>query len=50
MVISFKLTNTPIVFMDLMNKIFHDCLDKFTIVFINDMLVYFRNHNTWGLH
>ena len=36
----FWLTNAPAVFMDTMNRIFHDYLDQFTVVFINDILIY----------
>jgi hypothetical protein len=36
---SFGLTNAPIYLMDLMNKVFMKYLDKFIIVFINDILV-----------
>lgn len=36
----FGLTNILAVFMDLMNKVFQDCLDKFLIVFIDDILIY----------
>ncbi|KAA0045507.1 pol protein [Cucumis melo var. makuwa] len=39
-VMSFGLTNAPVVFMDLMNKVFKDFLDAFVIVFIDDILVY----------
>ncbi|TYK04919.1 ty3-gypsy retrotransposon protein [Cucumis melo var. makuwa] len=36
----FWLTNAPVVFMDLMNKVFKDFLDSFVIVFIDDILIY----------
>nr|GEX86012.1 putative reverse transcriptase domain-containing protein [Tanacetum cinerariifolium] len=39
-VMSFELTNTPTLFMDLMNRVCKKYLDKFFIVFIDDMLVY----------
>ncbi|TYK04999.1 ty3-gypsy retrotransposon protein [Cucumis melo var. makuwa] len=39
-VMSFGLTNAPIVFMDLMNRVFKDFLNTFVIVFIDDILVY----------
>jgi hypothetical protein len=37
---SFGLTNTPTVFMDMMNRVFHDYLDQFTLVFIDNILIY----------
>jgi hypothetical protein len=39
MVMSFRLTNAPAYFMYMMNKIFMGYLDKFVVVFINDILV-----------
>jgi hypothetical protein len=36
---SFGLTNAPAYFMYLMNKVFMEYLDKFVVVFINDILV-----------
>nr|GFA47541.1 putative reverse transcriptase domain-containing protein [Tanacetum cinerariifolium] len=40
LVMTFGLTNAPVVFMDLMNRIFHEYLDKFVIVLIDDILIY----------
>ena len=40
MVMSFGLTNAPAGFMDLMNRVFQPYLDRFVIVFIDDILVY----------
>jgi hypothetical protein len=42
-VMSFGLTNAPAYFMHMMNKVFMEYLDKFIVVFIDDILVYSRN-------
>jgi hypothetical protein len=39
---SFRLTNVPAVFMDMVNRAFHDYLDQFTVVFIDNILIYSR--------
>ena len=47
---SFSLTNAPAAFMDLMNRVFSDYLDKFVIVFIDDILVYSKNREEHERH
>ena len=41
-VMSFGLTNAPAYFMYLMNKVFMEYLDRFVVVFIDDILVFSR--------
>jgi hypothetical protein len=40
---SFGLTNAPTYFTNLMNKVFMEELDKFVVVFIDDILVYSKS-------
>ncbi|GJU93904.1 putative reverse transcriptase domain-containing protein [Tanacetum coccineum] len=40
LVMPIGLTNAPAIFMDLMNRVFHEYLDRFVIVFIDDIMVY----------
>ncbi|KAA3470880.1 DNA/RNA polymerases superfamily protein [Gossypium australe] len=46
----FGLTNAPTVFMDLMNRIFRPYLDKFVVVFLDDILIYSRDENEHAEH
>ena len=50
LVMLFGLTNAPAAFMDLMNRVFDECLDKFIIVFIDNILVYSRTVEEHELH
>jgi uncharacterized membrane protein len=50
LVMSFGLTNAPTYFMYLVNSVFMLVLDKFMVVFIDDILVYSRNEEEHAGH
>ena len=46
----FGSTNAPAAFMDLMNRVFQPYLDRFVIVFVDDILVYSKSKSEHVRH
>ena len=49
-VMTFVLTNAPVAFMDLMNRVCRPMLDKSVIVFIDDILIYSKTEEDHANH
>ena len=49
-VMPFGVVNAPTLFIDYMNKIFRSFLDKFVVVFIDDILIYSKTHEEHAEH
>jgi hypothetical protein len=49
-VMSFGLTNAPAYFMNLMKKVFMEYLDRFVVVFIDDILIYSKSESDHEEH
>lgn len=46
----FELTIAPEIFLNLMNRVFHQYLDKYVIVFIDDILIYSESQEDHEQH
>ena len=49
-VMTFGLTNSPAVFMDLMHRVFQPYLDQFVVVFVDDILIYSKSKEEHESH
>ena len=47
---SFRLSNVPETLMNPMNRVFEDFLDKFVIVFIDEILIYLKTNEEHEQH
>ena len=50
LVMSFGLCNAPAYFVDLMNRVFRGVLNKFVLVFIDDILIYSKSEDEHAKH
>ena len=47
---SFEVTNALAIFMELMNRVFYLFLDKFGVIFIDDIVIYSKNEEEHAEH
>jgi hypothetical protein len=47
---SFGLTNAPAAFMDMMNRVFQELIDRCVVVFIDDILIYLKTREEHEEH
>ena len=50
LVMLFGLKNAPATFIDLMNRVFRSYVDRFVMVFIDDILMYSKDHEDHDTH
>ena len=50
LVMSFGLTKAPVAFIDLMNRVFRPFLDRFLMVFIDEILAYSKSEEEHAMH
>ncbi|XP_043710382.1 uncharacterized protein LOC122659321 [Telopea speciosissima] len=50
LVMSFRLTNAPAAFMELTNRVFHDVLDKYLIIFSDEIFIYSKSEEEHADH
>ena len=44
------LCNAPATFQSLMNEIFHDCIDMFVVIYMDDLLVFSKSVEEYTMH
>ena len=49
-VMPFDLTNAPVVFMDLMQRVFHPYLDQYVVIFLDNILIYSKSEDDHARH
>ena len=50
LVMPFGLTNAPVYFVDLMSRVFREYLNRFVVVFVDDILIFSKSEEEHALH